>query len=44
MYLFDGGFAPYVSYSESFTPVAGTNLAGQRFVPLRGEQVEALLR
>jgi iron complex outermembrane receptor protein len=40
MYLFDGGFAPYVSYSESFTPVAGTNAEGQRFVPMRGEQIE----
>jgi iron complex outermembrane receptor protein len=44
MYLFDGGLAPYLSYSESFTPVAGTNLAGQRFVPLRGEQVEIGLK
>jgi iron complex outermembrane receptor protein len=44
MYLLDGGFAPYLSYSESFTPVAGTNLFGQRFVPLRGEQIEAGLK
>ena len=44
MHLFDGGIAPYVSYSESFTPVAGTNLAGVRFEPLRGEQVEAGLK
>lgn len=41
--LFDGpgGWAPYVSYAESFTPVAGTNLAGVRFEPLAGSQVEA---
>lgn len=44
MYLLDGGFAPYVSYSESFTPVAGTNLFGQRFEPLKGEQVELGLK
>jgi len=36
-----GGFVPYLSYSESFTPVAGTNLFGARFKPLQGEQVEA---
>jgi iron complex outermembrane receptor protein len=41
MYRLGGGLAPYVSYSESFTPIAGTNLAGVRFEPLRGEQVEA---
>lgn len=35
-----GGFVPYVSYSESFTPVAGTNLLGARFKPLEGKQVE----
>lgn len=35
-----GGFVPYVSYSESFTPVAGTNLFGARFKPLEGKQVE----
>lgn len=40
MYLLDGGVAPYVSYSESFTPIAGTNLSGQRWKPMRGEQVE----
>jgi iron complex outermembrane receptor protein len=41
MYRLGGGLAPYVSYSESFTPIAGTNLAGVRFKPLRGEQIEA---
>ncbi|HEX5162542.1 MAG TPA: TonB-dependent siderophore receptor [Steroidobacteraceae bacterium] len=40
MYRLPGGFVPYVSYSESFTPVAGTNFYGQRFEPLRGEQLE----
>jgi iron complex outermembrane recepter protein len=44
MYQLGNGLAPYVSYSESFTPIAGTNLAGERFKPLRGEQVEAGLK
>lgn len=36
--------APYVSYSESFNPVAGTDAAGNAFRPKRGEQVEAGLK
>jgi iron complex outermembrane recepter protein len=44
MYLFDGGWAPYLSYSESFTPVAGTDINNQRFKPLRGEQEEVGLK
>lgn len=39
-----GGWSPYVSYSESFTPVAGRNLAGTRFKPEQGEQVELGLK
>lgn len=35
------GLAPYVSYSESFNPVAGTDAQGRGFKPKRGEQVEA---
>lgn len=41
MYAADNGWSPYLSYSESFTPVAGTNVQGVRFKPLRGKQVEA---
>lgn len=41
MYQLGNGISPYVSYSESFTPVPGTNLVGQRFEPQRGEQLEA---
>lgn len=41
MYLFNSGIAPYVSYSESFTPIAGTDFYNQRWTPMRGEQVEA---
>jgi outer membrane receptor for ferric coprogen and ferric-rhodotorulic acid len=40
IYVFATGVAPYVSYSESFTPIAGTNLAGERWVRMRGEQRE----
>jgi iron complex outermembrane receptor protein len=32
--------APYVSYSESFNPIAGTNAEGNAFKPKRGEQIE----
>jgi iron complex outermembrane receptor protein len=42
MYAFDAGWSPYVSYSESFTPVAAQ--AGRRFTPQRGEQIEAGLK
>jgi len=40
MYRFDSGFAPYVAYNESFTPVSGTSRLGERFRPLEGEQTE----
>jgi iron complex outermembrane receptor protein len=40
MYLLPNGWSPYASYSESFTPLAGTNAYGARFKPLRGEQIE----
>lgn len=41
VWLADGGWSPYTSYSESFDPVSGTDAAGQLFKPKRGEQVEA---
>ncbi|MFV3076262.1 TonB-dependent siderophore receptor [Niveispirillum fermenti] len=41
LYEAPGGIAPYVSYSESFLPVAGTNLAGEAFDPQIGKQWEA---
>jgi iron complex outermembrane receptor protein len=41
MYATQAGWTPYVSYSESFTPVAGLDFNNQRFRPLRGEQLEA---
>ena len=41
MYAFDNGISPYLSYSESFTPVLDRDAAGNAFVPIRGKQVEA---
>ncbi|MCL6252226.1 TonB-dependent siderophore receptor [Altererythrobacter sp. KTW20L] len=35
------GVSPFVSYTESFEPIAGTASNGQPFVPKRGEQWEA---
>ncbi|MET0807828.1 MAG: TonB-dependent siderophore receptor [Pseudoxanthomonas sp.] len=43
-YLFDSGFAPYVSYSQSFQPTVGTSFGGAAFDPTTGEQVEAGLK
>lgn len=44
LYLFDGGFAPYVSYATSFLPLAGTDVNGRSFVPETGEQTEVGLK
>jgi iron complex outermembrane receptor protein len=40
MYVTPGGWSPYLSYSESFTPIGGTDFSGGRFQPLFGEQYE----
>lgn len=40
MYQLGGGWTPYFSYAESFTPVSGVNVFGARFKPMEGEQVE----
>ncbi|MEX2449316.1 MAG: TonB-dependent siderophore receptor [Rhodospirillales bacterium] len=40
VYLFDSGFAPYFSYSESFDPVIGTDAQSQPFAPETGTQYE----
>ncbi len=40
-----GGWSPYASYSESFTPIAGASpVTDTRFKPLRGEQFELGLK
>lgn len=41
LYLFDNGFAPYVSYAESFEPTSGSDYSGNAFVPTTGQQYEA---
>jgi iron complex outermembrane receptor protein len=40
----DNGLAPYASYARSFAPQIGTTFEGDRFVPSRGEQIEAGIR
>ena len=44
VYKADNGLAPYISYSESFFPVAGANKADQSFVPTEGKQYEIGIR
>lgn len=41
VYLFDNGFAPYVSYATSFEPVNGVGYGGEQFKPTEGKQIEA---
>ncbi|MDN2710010.1 TonB-dependent siderophore receptor [Janthinobacterium sp. SUN118] len=44
VYLFDGGWAPYVSYATSFSPELGTMAGGGALKPSRGKQLEAGVR
>ncbi|WGF86368.1 TonB-dependent siderophore receptor [Marinivivus vitaminiproducens] len=44
LYLFESGFAPYVSYATSFFPVAGETAEGEPFEPTTGRQYEAGLK
>ncbi|WP_166838333.1 TonB-dependent siderophore receptor [Rheinheimera pleomorphica] len=44
MYLFDSGISPYISFSESFEPLLGTDAYGKPFEPKKGQQVEAGLK
>lgn len=39
-YLFDNGWAPYLSYAESFLPVQGTGAGGAFYKPQEGKQWE----
>ena len=41
VWLADGGWSPYLGYSESFEPVSGIDAGRSPFKPLRGKQVEA---
>jgi iron complex outermembrane receptor protein len=40
LYELGAGLAPYVSYSESFEPQAGTTWRGEAFAPVTGRQIE----
>ena len=40
VYLFDNGLAPFVSYSESFLPLTGTDADRKPFDPSTGKQYE----
>ncbi|WP_447595316.1 TonB-dependent siderophore receptor [Aquipseudomonas campi] len=40
-WLMGNGFAPYLSYAESFKPLIGTDRAGKAFDPTTGQQIEA---
>lgn len=44
MHLFENGLAPYVSYSESFSPVIGADAGGNLFKPQAGVQTELGLK
>lgn len=44
VYLFDNGFAPYISYSQSFEASSGQDVNGSDFKPTEGEQYEIGLR
>lgn len=40
MYLADNGLSPYISYTESFRPLSGTDAQGRLLEPLEGQQLE----
>ncbi|RKP57893.1 TonB-dependent siderophore receptor [Pararobbsia silviterrae] len=44
VYLFDSGFAPYVSYSKSFDPQLGVVYGGGSLLPTYAEQYEVGLK
>lgn len=44
MYLFDSGFAPYISYSTAFTPTSFADENGNILDPMKGKQWEAGLK
>ncbi|TBV09646.1 TonB-dependent siderophore receptor [Stutzerimonas kirkiae] len=44
VYLARNGLAPYVSYSQSFLPIAGSGSDGRAFLPTEGEQYEIGIR
>ncbi len=41
MYAFETGISPYISISESFEPLLGTDAFGKAFEPKQGQQLES---
>lgn len=44
VYLFENGWAPYASFSTSFSPEIGNDALGKKLKPSKGHQVEAGVR
>ncbi len=44
LYRFESGFAPYISYAESFEPQAGFDVSGNPLKPTTGNQIEVGLK
>ena len=44
LYLGEGGWSPYLSYSESFQPLGGADFYGAPYKPQKGKQWEAGLK
>ncbi|WP_420213851.1 TonB-dependent siderophore receptor [Janthinobacterium fluminis] len=44
LYLADGGWSPYASYTESFQPLGGVDVYNKAFLPQRGRQWEGGLK
>ncbi|MBW7900092.1 MAG: TonB-dependent siderophore receptor [Rhodocyclaceae bacterium] len=42
--LFENGFAPFISYGQSFEPITGMDRTGSKFDPTEGEQYEIGIR
>lgn len=40
IYLFDNGVSPYISYAESFLPIADYDASGRQYKPTMGKQTE----
>ncbi|WP_374448429.1 TonB-dependent siderophore receptor [Providencia sp.] len=43
-YAFENGFSPWISFSDSFAPVLGTDADGKSFIPTESKQAEMGLK
>ncbi|MEQ5111714.1 TonB-dependent siderophore receptor [Providencia vermicola] len=43
-YAFENGFSPWISFSDSFDPVLGTDANGKSFIPTESKQAEVGLK